>query len=506
MESIKDFQPIPSNDDQFPSSFIQQCGALILKSNSERHIVGLTRTSDMALQWEIQRYFRVARNDNREAEFVDIDNGELASLIHQQAGNKFTGFESDQADASDEALDRLANNAPIVNLVNSIILDAIREKASDIHIERQKVKAVVRFRLDGILSIFRELPANIFPSIATRVKIMSGLNILESRRPQDGRLSVTLSGTPLDIRVSVVPTAHGESLVLRILNLQSAPRSLDAIGFSGDQLDRLIRAGSATQGMILFTGPTGSGKSTTLSALINHLNDGKKKIITIEDPVEFEIEGVDQIHTHDEIGLSFSRILRRILRQDPDIIMVGEIRDEETAQLCIRAAMTGHLVLSSLHTNTAISTIQRLLDMQIKPFLLSSVLKMVTAQRLVRTLCPHCKIPADDSTRERFIDAYRAHAHMHDDIDGDTVEIFSASPSGCNECSNRGYRGRTVITEMIPVDEQLAELIDSQAEQKEFIAYLRSINFSTLSADALQKVAQGITSFEEVSDLILVNT
>jgi general secretion pathway protein E len=506
MTRIADYQPLPEHDQQFPSAFIQQCGALILRNDDGAVLIGLTDTGDLALRWQIQRYFSDLADAPERIEFQSIDNGELASLIHRMATLKYSEFESDASLDKSEALDRLANNAPIINLVNGIILEAIRQKASDIHIEKQKTTSVVRFRLDGILAVHRELPANIFPSIATRIKIMAGLNIMESRRPQDGRITVTLSGSALDIRVSAVPTAYGESLVLRILNLAGAPRELTDIGFSDAQLSELLRSSSSTQGMLLFTGPTGSGKSTTLSALISRLNDGKKKIITIEDPVEFEIHGVDQIQTHEEIGLSFSKILRRILRQDPDIIMVGEIRDEETAELCIRAAMTGHLVLSSLHTNTAISSIQRLLDMRIKPFLLASVLKLLTAQRLIRCLCPECRVKADVQT---ISEVQRAISRITPDRDVSKLpldQIHASSAEGCSACNYQGYKGRTVVSEMVSVDEQLAALIEHDSSNRQKMeAYLRSFGFRGLASDALEKVLSGITSYREVADQILVN-
>lgn len=508
MVRIDSYSSLPQGDDQFPPQFIQQCGALILSRNGENIEVGLTDSDDLGLRMEISRFFSSETGGGQHISFQTIDNSELASYIHTRADREIQAqaeYGKAAADRS-EALDRLANNAPIINLVNGIILNAVRSLASDIHIERQKHDALVRYRLDGVLSPVRNIPGNIFPGVATRIKIMAGLNIMESRRPQDGRISVTLAGRSLDIRVSAVPTANGESLVLRILNLQSAPRSLDTIGFTRDQLDVLRRNTRLTQGLILLTGPTGSGKTTTLNAMISEINDGMKKIITIEDPVEFQIDGVDQIQTNDDIGLSFSSILRRILRQDPNVIMVGEIRDVETARLSIRAAMTGHLVLSSLHTNTAVGSIQRLLDMGIQPYLLAGVLKTVSSQRLVRKLCSHCRIPdTSDDTLSAIQDLHRKFTLPPPAPSVKSAAIHRQNPEGCAYCGGRGYSGRTVVSEIVEIDRELEYLIEKQADQKSIYEYLKSNDHRSLASDVVDKVLAGITSWEEAQSAILVN-
>ncbi|MGI9256455.1 MAG: GspE/PulE family protein, partial [Salinispira sp.] len=393
MVVLESFENIPHGSEQFPEGFIEHRGALILNRTDARIIVGLTNDSDIALREEIGQFFQFQGIDDLSLNFELISNADLARFIHKKIREELHD-QSGRAQLSEQnAVDKLANNAPIINLVNGIILDAINAEASDIHIERGKNNASVRYRLDGVLIKDRDIPDGLYPSITARIKIMAGLNIMEQRRPQDGRLSVTLSAYSLDLRISSVPTAHGESLVLRILNLNSSPRTLNEIGFSDPQLHLLKNTIHNPQGFILITGPTGSGKTTTLNALLTEINDGSKKIISIEDPVEFNIDGVDQIQTHDEIGLSFSKILRRILRQDPDVIMVGEIRDEETAQLAMRAAMTGHMVLSSLHTNNAIASIQRLVNIGVDPYLIAGMLQTIIAQRLVRKLCVHCRRP-----------------------------------------------------------------------------------------------------------------
>lgn len=508
MVRIDAYASLPEGDEQFAPQFIQQCGALVLSRNGREIEVGLTDPDDLALRMEISRFFQSVSQEEPNISFRTIDNSELASYIHIRADREIQAEAEYAGAAADrsQALDRLANNAPIINLVNGIILNAVRSLASDIHIERQKHEALVRYRLDGVLAPVRTIPGNIFPGVATRIKIMAGLNIMESRRPQDGRISVTLGGRSLDIRVSVVPTANGESLVLRILNLQSAPRSLDTIGFTPDQLAVLKRNTRLTQGLILLTGPTGSGKTTTLNAMISSINDGMKKIITIEDPVEFQIDGVDQIQTNDDIGLSFSSILRRILRQDPNVIMVGEIRDEETAQLSIRAAMTGHLVLSSLHTNTAVGSIQRLLDMGIQPYLLAGVLKTVSSQRLVRKLCMHCR--KAESSGETLAAIRDVHKKLHLPPPAPshrTASIFVPNPEGCSHCGGRGYSGRTVVSEIVEIDRELEYLIEKKADQKSIHDYLQSNAHRSLASDVTDKVLGGVTSWEEAQSAILVN-
>jgi general secretion pathway protein E len=501
MISLKDYKAIPSGTSQFPIEFIQQCGALVLDEREETITIGVAKTSDWSLLKDIERYHKAGVE--KKFTFVEIDNGELASFVFNLVTEQVASMKSriNESDLDGELLDQLANNAPIINLVNGIILDAVRCGASDIHFERQRSKAIVRYRLDGVLQLAREFPANIFPSISTRIKILSSLNILEQRRPQDGRFSVAHAQRSLDIRVSVVPTATGESLVLRILNIAEEPLTLFQLGLMPRQQQLLVDAIKKRQGIILMTGPTGSGKTTTLNAMIAAMNDGEKKIITIEDPVEFHISGVDQIQTNDDIGLSFSTILRRVLRQDPDVIMVGEIRDIDTAQLSIRASMTGHLVLSSLHTNNAVSTVHRLLDMDISPHFLAAVLQIICAQRLVRKLCTTCKTEVkNQQDRSRFLAEYKK---LGFPVPSSNVSLFTADPNGCSACLGRGYKGRMAIMEIVPIDQEMRTLIESQIDQKSMEDYLRESGHPSLAYNALETVRVGMTSFEEVSQLIL---
>lgn len=487
---------------QFPFEFTQQRGAVVL-SATETHVeVGISAIDDFALRQEITRFFAQNADEHcsQDVSFIEVDSGEMASFI-QQVALKDISADGTNASISDQSIDRLANNAPIINLVNNIILESIRNKASDIHIEMLRNGCAIRIRLDGELITARTLDARLFPGLSTRLKIMAGLNIMESRRPQDGRISVSLKGTFVDIRMSVIPTSQGESLVLRLLSTENKPRSLTELGFQANNYQSILKAIHQPQGLIIFTGPTGSGKTTSLAAVIGELNDRKRKIITIEDPVEFEIEGVDQIQVNNEAGVTFNNTLRRILRQDPNVIMVGEVRDEDTAQLCIRAAMTGHVVLSSLHTNSAISSVQRLADMEIQPFLLSSLLRLVVAQRLVRRLCPHCKQPASSQNTEHFHALIQRHgAHM---VESD-IELFEAREGGCPHCKHTGYSGRIVIEEVLPVTSELAMLIEKGAGQGEYQQYLSRISFQDMAQSALKTAGAGITSLDEIQKHVLM--
>ena len=349
-------------------------------------------------------------------------------------------------------LDKLANDAPTINLVNSICIDAIRCNASDIHIESEKRYARVRYRIDGVLSTVQTINNESFLAVSSRIKIMANLNILEKRQPQDGRISVSVNNENIDFRISIVPTTFGESIVMRILGKSAAPQSLDALGFSKKQLNDIHTMIKIPHGLILVTGPTGSGKTTTLNAIMRELLSDEVKIISIEDPVEFLVEGVNQIQINEQIGLGFDSILRRVLRQDPNVIMVGEIRDSATAELSVRAALTGHLVLSTLHTNDAVSVIQRLVNMGVEPYLLTSVLKGAIAQRLVRKL-------SDDK---------------------------------------KTFNGRTVISETFTMSPELENFINKTTNQTLIEEFLKSKGMVTMVQDAKNKIKAGITTKDEV--------
>lgn len=387
--------------------------------------------------------------------------------------------------AAQDVTNIAADAAPVVRLVNNILEQAVREKASDIHIEPAENHTRVRFRIDGALFQSLEVPSNLHQPLIARIKILSGMDIAEKRRPQDGRILIKVAGARIDLRVSTLPSIFGEKAVLRLLDQQSGRIGIGSLGFDADQQRLLNDAIGASNGIVLVTGPTGSGKSTTLYSLLEILNDPAKNIITLEDPVEYTIPGITQIQINEKIGFTFGSAIRSILRQDPDIIMVGEIRDTETAQLAVRAALTGHLVLSTLHTNDAPTAINRLVDMGVPRFLLASSLRTVVAQRLVKKLCQHCR-------QARYVD---------EELENETgipIGTRIYAPRGCNECRLTGYRGRTVISEIMPVDQKIIAMINAGASEQELREQARRNGMLTLREDARKKVEAGITSTDEM--------
>ncbi len=376
----------------------------------------------------------------------------------------------------------LTDEAPVIRLLNSILFQAVKERASDIHIEPFERELEVRFRIDGILYKMLEPPKVVQEALISRVKIMSGLNIAEKRLPQDGRLRVIVAGRDVDIRVSIIPTFFGERVVLRLLDKQRGVISLSNIGLSDANVASMERLLSRSSGIILVTGPTGSGKTTTLYAALNRVNSPEKNIITIEDPVEYQLKGVGQIQVNPKIDLTFANGLRSVLRQDPDIIMVGEIRDAETAEIAMQASLTGHLVLSTLHTNDAATAVTRLVDMGIEPFMVASSLSAVMAQRLVRVICPHCR---EEYKPER-------------EYAGITLPPVLYRGRGCDKCFNLGTIGRMGIYEFLLIDSELCSMIIKQTPSGVIKEYAISRGMRTLREDGLAKAAAGITTIEEV--------
>ncbi len=378
------------------------------------------------------------------------------------------------------------DDAPIIKLINAVLTEAIKISASDIHIEAFENRMRIRFRVDGVLREILQPPKNISPLVISRIKVMAKLDIAEKRIPQDGRISLKVAGRSVDVRVSTLPSGHGERIVLRLLDKQAGRLNLQHLGMAEKDRDNLNDLLHHPHGIILVTGPTGSGKTTTLYAGLTRLNDKSRNILTVEDPIEYYLDGIGQTQVNNKVEMTFAKGLRAILRQDPDVVMIGEIRDLETASIAVQASLTGHLVLSTLHTNTAIGAITRLRDMGVEPFLLASSLIGVLAQRLVRSLCPHCHEPhvATESECEWLgIDATQP------------PEIFT--PKGCEECNHLGFNGRTGVYELIPIDDKLQQMIhDGEAEQN-MEKYART--FSTnLRADGKRLVLQGRTSIEEV--------
>lgn len=391
----------------------------------------------------------------KDSDFVEF----IGSFVDKISSSEL----SNQKEDVTFSLQDINSEAPVVNIINAICLEAIRKKASDIHIQGEKNTVAVRLRIDGVLQTVKQLDKRIFDSLISRIKVMSGLNVMESRLCQDGRMSVQAGEKKLDFRVSIVPAVAGQNIVLRLFNSESEDFTLEELGFSEANLKQIRSALKLPHGMILLTGPTGSGKTTTLHAMIKEMDIEHLKIVTIEDPVEKVIDGIEQIQVNEEIGLSFSNILRRILRQDPDVIMVGEIRDSETAELAVRSALTGHLILSTLHTNDSISSVTRLKNLGIEPYLISSILRYSIAQRLVRKVCQECH------------------------------------GSGCEKCNFTGFNGRTAIGEIFNVNENTAELIEQGASDSQIKKEIIKKGFYTLQDDALAKVKAGITTKEEIS-------
>lgn len=388
--------------------------------------------------------------------------------------------------AEPEDLLESEDDAPIIRLLNALLTQAVKENASDIHIESFESRLVVRFRVDGVLREVLEPKRVLAPLIVSRVKVMAKLDIAEKRLPQDGRISLRVAGRAVDVRVSTIPTGQGERVVLRLLDKQAGRLSLEQLGMEPKALKRIDTLIHKPHGIILVTGPTGSGKTTTLYASLIRINDKKRNIMTVEDPIEYYLDGIGQTNVNTRVDMTFARGLRAILRQDPDVVMIGEIRDLETAEIAVQSSLTGHLVLSTLHTNSAVGAVTRLRDMGVEPFLLSSTLLGVLAQRLVRKLCPHCKKP-----------------HVANEVDcksfglpGDTPPILY-SAEGCEHCNFQGYAGRTGIYELVEVDDKMRVMIHDGAGEHDLEAYARN-NSPSIRQDGLRLALEGITTLEEV--------
>ena len=388
----------------------------------------------------------------------------------------------------DEDLLDATTEAPVIKFVNTILSQAVRARASDIHIEPFYRDLKVRYRVDGVLFESFSPPPSLHAAIVSRVKVMAKMNIAEKRLPQDGRIPIKIANRSFDLRVSTLPTTFGERVVLRLLDKTSILLGLEEIGLDKEQMDILKKLIVIPNGIILVTGPTGSGKTTTLYGSLNHINSPDKNIITIEDPVEYQLPGIGQIQVNAKIGLKFANGLRSIVRQDPDVILVGEIRDSETAEISIHAALTGHLVFSTLHTNNAAGAITRLIDMGIEPFLVASSMRAIIAQRLVRKICPECK------------EAYRADARALQDLGMKTTsdEVVLYRGRGCDSCLNMGYRGRTAIFEFLIVDDKIRSLMTREADAATLEKAAVEAGMKTLHQDGIEKVLKGVTTVEEI--------
>jgi type IV pilus assembly protein PilB len=419
--------------------------------------------------------------------------GNMSQVLKQVSEEAVQGGDSvevQQAKNEEIDLDRLAHDsedAPVIKIVNLILAQAVREKASDIHIEPFHNTLKLRYRIDGELIPAESPPKALQLAIASRIKILAGLNIAERRIPQDGRFRIRIMGKEIDLRISVLPTAHGEKIVIRILDKSSLTGTIDQMGLDQETLAKFRKAIDAPHGMILVTGPTGSGKTTTLYSVLQELNSPQYNIVTVEDPIEYELAGVNQVAARPDIGLDFSSALRSILRQDPDIVMVGEIRDNETADIAVKAALTGHQVLSTLHTNDAAGAITRLDDMGIEPFLISSSILMTCAQRLIRRVCANC--------REEFVPEPEILEKL---AVADPKDAVFYHGTGCDRCKGRGYFGRLALIEVLPVTEAIRRLIIKRASASVIKNQAVSEGMKTLRQVGIDKALEGVTTLEEV--------
>lgn len=461
----------------------------------------LTQHSPLAAVNEAMRFLQEQSGQQTSPEFATVDEEEFEKrLAAAYAGNTgesqhiAAGLEdhpdllslADSVPETEDLMDQ-QDDAPIIRLINALLSEAIRLNASDIHIETFEKRLSVRFRVDGELKEIVSPKRQLAPLLVSRIKVMAKLDIAEKRVPQDGRISLRLAGREVDVRVSTLPSSFGERVVMRLLDKQAGRLNMTYLGLSEQDYEQLRYLIYRPHGIILVTGPTGSGKTTTLYAALTDLNDQTRNILTAEDPIEFQLDGIGQTQVNTKVDMTFARSLRAMLRQDPDVVMVGEIRDLETAEIAVQASLTGHLVLSTLHTNTAIGAVTRLQDMGVEPFLLSSSLIGVVAQRLVRTLCPHC---------HTWQTADPIQAKLFQEI-GQTDTIQLPKPVGCDKCNQTGFKGRTAIYEVVPIDDTLRQMIHAGKAEFELEKYARS-KTPSIRADGLNKVLAGKTTLEEV--------
>lgn len=430
---------------------------------------------------------------NLESHVVEALSGALRDFHNDQVSKVTTPHEEDDEGEIDE------DDAPIVRLANLIINQAITDRASDIHMEPRKDGMVVRYRVDGVLIEQMRLPRKVVAALTSRFKIMANMDIAEKRAPQDNRISAIIQGKPYDFRVSTLPTVYGEKIVMRVLDKSGINVGLEKLGFLPENLQLVQDMASRSYGIILVTGPTGSGKSTTLYSILNQISNGKNNIITIEDPVEYELDGINQCGVNVKAGMTFAAGLRSMLRQDPDVIMVGEMRDNETATIAMEAALTGHLVLSTLHTNDAPSATTRLIDMEVEPFLISSSIIGVLAQRLVRTVCPFCKEPSTIHRDQLLRYGFPLNPNFADETGG-LITVFKGA--GCEKCKGTGYKGRTGIHELMAINDEIRDEILKRSASHLIRRLAVKNGMKTLQMDALMKILMGVTDIDEVLRVI----
>ncbi|MBZ0090695.1 MAG: GspE/PulE family protein [Sulfuricellaceae bacterium] len=491
--NLKHFTVNPAVSSKIPETIARRYRAIVLEERENSFLVGLVDPSDLMTFDEISRLLPkelelAAVTEEQLLQTIDRiyrkteEISDLAKELEQELGNTLIDFGSLMASPTVE-------DAPVVKLLQSMFEDAVQIKASDIHIEPQESRLQIRFRIDGVLHLQTEADMRIAPAVVVRLKLMSGLDISEKRLPQDGRINVKLKQQQLDVRVSTLPTQYGESIVMRLLSQQGAILDLERLGMPTGMLERYRHLIHRPTGMVLVTGPTGSGKTSTLYASLSELNSIESKILTVEDPVEYRLPGINQVQVNEKIELSFARVLRTFLRQDPDIILVGEMRDSETAQIGLRAAMTGHLVLSTLHTNDAISTPMRLLDMGVPSYMLASSLLAVIAQRLVRLICEYCAEPHTVQATELV--------WLENTMTENFQEYEFRHGRGCSRCNGTGYHGRKGVYEMLEITAPVAEAINRfDAVDFSRIA-LKQLGDNTLRHNIIDLVLSGRTTLYE---------
>ncbi|HEY2629383.1 MAG TPA: type II secretion system ATPase GspE [Usitatibacter sp.] len=489
-----DFPELPLMEERLSSKFLRDAQAVPLREDDEELALAIADPTDsfvvsavqMASGKRVKAY--IAAPNEIEAALERLYGGGKSSMGAIVEGIQTRDEEQDWGDV--EHLKDLASEAPVIRLVNLLIAKASESRASDIHIEPFENRFIVRYRIDGVLHEVESPPRRLSAAIISRVKIMANLDIAERRLPQDGRIKLRIQGKEIDLRVSTIPTMHGESVVMRILDKGGVPLDFASLGFEGKPLEGFLAALDQVHGILLVTGPTGSGKTTTLYTALDRLNKPDVKIVTVEDPVEYQMSGINQIQVKPQIDLTFSTALRSIVRQDPDIIMVGEIRDVETVRIAMQSALTGHMVLSTVHTNDAPSTVNRLLDMGAEDYLLTSTINGVLAQRLVRTLCEKCREP--HTALPEVIDQMGLRRFQG------TGEITLYKPVGCSECAGTGYWGRICIIEMMIMTDTIRSLIMRHATAGELRAAAVSAGMETMFENGLRKSLAGITTIEEV--------
>jgi type IV pilus assembly protein PilB len=475
-----------------PAYLARRLGVLPLRKEKHRLVVAMLNPVDIVARDDLQRitgcYIKPVYTAPEVLQQA-VDLFYASDVVHddrsasQEEGLQLLQPEEDTVEEINH-VEQLVQQAPVVRLVNEILLQAVKMGASDIHFEPKRKGLRLRYRIDGDLVEVRQIPRTMMQAVIARVKVLADLNLTERRLPQDGRFSFQVEARRIDVRVSTLPNQHGERVVLRLLNNSQVQYRLDALGFSEVNLRRFRSLISQPYGMILITGPTGSGKTTTLYATLREISRPEINIMTCEDPIEYEIEEISQSNVNEKVGLTFATQLRSILRQDPDVVLVGEIRDRETAEIACRASLTGHLVLSTLHTNDAASAVPRLIDMGVEPFLISSSLIGVVGQRLLRQLCTSCRYQDIPSPEERAL--------LRDGL----TQVYRAK--GCHTCLQRGYSGRTAVHEVLIVNEPIRQLILQRAEAQRILAEALRDGMVTMQEDALQKALSGVTTLQEV--------